>query len=100
MAIRTQRYKRKPLIVDAVRVTEDNFDELALWCQGDIQHDSTLNMRLIRVRVHTPKIPRQTQAFVGDWILYTEKGYKVYSDRAFMQSFSEDTEETESNKAA
>lgn len=85
--IKTQRYVRKPVIVDAVQVTEENFKELAKWCQGEIQSDGTLSF--IRVRVHTPKNSRQSQAFVGDWILYTDKGYKVYSNRAFTDSFDE-----------
>jgi hypothetical protein len=85
--IKTQRYVRKPVIVDAVQVTEENFKQLAKWCQGEIQSDGT--MQFIRVRVHTPKNPRQSQAFVGDWILYTDKGYKVYSNRAFGDSFEE-----------
>jgi hypothetical protein len=85
--IKTQRYVRKPVIVDAVQVTEENFKQLAKWCQGEIQSDGT--MKFIRVRVHTPKNPRQSQAFVGDWILYTDKGYKVYSNRAFTDSFDE-----------
>lgn len=86
MAIKTEKYVRKPLYVDAVQVTERNFKELAKWCMGDIQTDGT--QQYIRVRVHTPRNARQTQAFVGDWILYTDKGYKVYSNAAFTESFT------------
>jgi hypothetical protein len=94
--IETQKYARKPLIVSAVRVTAENFEEIASWCQGEIIHENHDNSgsfrspdskRYIRVRVHNPKNPRQTKAFVGDWILYTEQGYKVYTNRAFYASF-------------
>ena len=84
--IKSSKYIRNPLYVDAVQVTVENFEDLAKWCQGDIQTDGT--QQFIRVRVHTPKNARQTQAFPGDWILYTDKGYKVYSNMAFNQNFA------------
>lgn len=89
--ITAKKYVRKPLFVDAVQVTEKNFKELAKWCQGDIQTDGT--QEYIRVRVHTPKSARQTQAFVGDWVLYTDRGYKVYSNKAFNENFTPEEEE-------
>jgi hypothetical protein len=89
-AVTTTRYIRKPLYVDAVRVTKQNFDAIAEWCQGEILEEDDRNQqeqKFIRVRVHNPKNTRQTQAFVGDWILYTERGYKVYTNKAFRGSF-------------
>lgn len=91
MGVNTEKYVRKPLYVDAVRVTTDNFDDVAVWCDGEIQAETNPNTgakkQFIRVRVQLPKIPRQTQAFVGDWILYTERGYKVYTHKAFRAAF-------------
>lgn len=88
--IQTQRYLRKPLYVDAVRVTKANFEEIAEWCQGEILFDEVAGERskdYIKVRVQLPKNPRQTKAFVGDWILYTDRGYKVYTNKAFRMAF-------------
>lgn len=91
MGVNTVKYIRKPLYVDAVRVTEENFDEIVAWCQGEVLTDDVpgqgTSRKYIKVRVHLPKNPRQTKAFVGDWILYTEKGYKVYTNKAFHASF-------------
>lgn len=98
MAILTEKYIRKPLYVDAICVTEENFNEVAKWCQGEIRlsegdevvssdNGAEPNNSYIRVRVHNPKNVRQTKAFVGDWILYTERGYKVYTKKAFNSSF-------------
>jgi hypothetical protein len=93
MSVSTTRYVRKALHVDAVRVTEGNFEEIAAWCQGDIRTEDAdgerYGKRYIKIRVHNPKNPRQTKAFTGDWLLYTEKGYKVYVNKAFMASFEE-----------
>lgn len=97
MAIDTSKYVRKPLYVDAVQITNENFAEIAAWCQGEVRSNSSEELVTdpginpgathIRVRVHNPKNTRQTKAFVGDWLLYTERGYKVYTQKAFRASF-------------
>jgi hypothetical protein len=92
MAVETVRYIRKPLYVDAVRVAAANFDDVADWCQGEVLHeempDKGTIKKYIKVRVHNPKNVRQTKAFIGDWLLYTERGYKVYTNKAFHASFN------------
>lgn|SRR4051794_22894123 len=86
MGIETEQYIRKPLYVDAVRITEENFDEIAAWVPGEVQHEG--QKKFIRVRVANPKVPRQTKAYVGDWILWTERGgHKVYTPKAFKAAF-------------
>lgn len=98
--IRTTKYVRKPLFVDAILITNENFGEVARWCQGEIRtraeellvDQNSDDPRIpstcfIHVRVHSPKNMRQTKAFVGDWLLHTEKGYKVYTGKAFELSF-------------
>jgi hypothetical protein len=93
MTVQATKYVRKPLYVDAVLVTEENFEEVLKWCQGDLG-EGDVNKH-IRLRVHNPQSVRQTKAFVGDWILYTERGYKIYTDRAFRDNFTEVGIETE-----
>lgn len=91
--ITTQKYIRKPIVVDAVQVTPRNFEKLAAWCGGEIQQDEVPGKgtkRYIKVQVQNPKNPRQTKASVGDWILYSDKGYKVYTNKAFLDSFDLD----------
>lgn len=93
----TTKYVRKPLYVDAVQVTAENFHTVARWCFGEINNvDGSPVTELtpvspatqyIHVRVHNPRNVRQSQAYVGDWILYTDKGYKVYNDLAFQANF-------------
>ena len=103
MSVSTTQYIRKPLFVAAVRVTGANFDEIANWCQGEVQTDEMpdggTGKKYIRVRVHNPKNPRQTKAFVGDWLLYTERGYKVYTNKAFHASFDEARQEVQTPAA-
>lgn len=94
MSITPEKYIRKPLVVLGVEVTKENFTELALWLQGSIQNvdgsePETIDpdTQFILVRVHNPKSPRQSRAFVGDWILYSDRGYKVYTPKAFKNTF-------------
>ncbi len=90
----TEKYVRKPLYVDVVRVTTENVVEIAQWCQGEIRNYANESLtgeeaanqtveRYIHVRVHNPKNIRQTKAFIGVYLLYTERGYKVYTEKAF-----------------
>lgn len=97
MSVTTTRYIRKPLYVEAIHITGHNIDEVSAWCDGTVQWEESpgnkgTGKKYIRVRVHNPMNPRQTKAFVGDWILYTEKGYKIYTNKAFLAAFDESPE--------
>lgn len=88
-----EQYSRKSFPVDAVRVTVENLAEVAEWCNGEIHEDTTsdnptFHPQYVKVRVQNPLTPRQTQAYVGDWVLYAGKGYKVYTNKAFIKSFT------------
>ncbi len=88
--MKTEQYIRKPFEVDAIQVTEENWEEVANWCMGEMRTKSGPDRGLtkyIKVRVHRPLNARQTEAYVGDWILYANKGYKVYTEKAFNESF-------------
>lgn len=80
-----QKFQKKPLIVEAVRVSASNFNEVAGWCQGTVEQ--TDGTEYIKVHVLNPMNERQTRAFVGDWILYAGRGFKVYKDKAFTSAF-------------
>jgi hypothetical protein len=85
MALKTHKFARKPFYVDAVRVSEDNITEVAKWCQGKVSEDE--EGKHIEVKVHRPLTPRQTKAYIGDWVLFAGTGYKVYTPKAFDKSF-------------
>lgn len=96
--LNTQIFQRKPFQVKAVQITEENFELVADWCGGSIvtiQEPSLKNLlpgepkRYIHVAVSRPLTKRQTEAYVGDWILYASNGYKVYANRPFIKNFEE-----------
>lgn len=80
------RYVRKPFDIDAVQITEENIAEVAKWAGGDVRKDRE-NKPYIKIRVFQPKNSRQTKGYVGDWVLYAGTGYKVYTPKAFENSF-------------
>lgn len=83
--MKTHKFARKPFYVDAVRVSEANMEEVAAWCEGEILETS--DGRYISVQVYRPINERQTQAFIGDWVLFSGNGFKVYTPKAFDKSF-------------
>lgn len=91
MSIKTQKFARKSFPVDAVQVTPENMEDVAKWCAGTIMHDGDkeghLSRDYISVRVAYPINPRQTQAYLGDWVLKSGKSFKVYTNSAFEKSF-------------
>lgn len=90
--MKTAKFIRKPFEVDAVQVTTENINDVAKWCQGEVRTDSD-GKEFIKVRVMRVIDERQTQAYVGDWVLYAGTGYKVYTPKAFQKSFVEKTKE-------
>ena len=89
--IETRKYVRKPFEVRALQVTEENFEEVAKWCGGSIvttRSPEGETKRYIKVNVSRPLNERQTQAYVGDWLLEADKGLKVYADGPFVRNFA------------
>ena len=99
-----RKFTRRTFDVDAVRVTERNLDAVAAWCNGKIitvkesvestdGESSSVSRRHISVEVARPLSRSQTEAHVGDWVLYASKGFKVYGNRPFQKNFFEKAEE-------
>lgn len=83
--MKTHKFMRKPFYIDAVRVSELNIKDVAEWCGGEIQ--TTDEGTFIEVKVYRPLTPRQSQAFIGDWVLSSGNGFKIYTPKAFDKSF-------------
>ncbi|UVK59357.1 hypothetical protein SEA_PHEROBRINE_74 [Gordonia phage Pherobrine] len=100
--LETQMFQRKPFEVEAVQITEENFEKVAAWCSGSIvtvQEKSSFVdregpvKRHIQVPVARPLNKRQSEAYVGDWLLFASKGFKVYANRPFLKNFETVPEE-------
>lgn len=97
----TKKYVRNPVYVDAIQVTGQNMREIASWCNGSIQTvGDKVKAEFIKLDVKRPLGDRQTKAFIGDWVLSTDSGFKVYTPKAFKNSFSEHIVYTEADALA
>lgn len=89
--MKAQKFARKPFVVTGVQVTAENLDEVAEWCGGDVREASRKPgkavQKYVKVRVLRPLNEKQTMAFPGDWILYAGTSYKVYTTKAFFETF-------------
>jgi hypothetical protein len=100
MALKVEKYVRKPFAVDAVEVTEKNIYEVAKWCGGRVRRNPQrwgehAGQKFIRVNVPNALSERQTMAYPGDWILSSntgKNGFKVYTPKAFENSFQKQAE--------
>lgn len=84
-------FVRKPFPVQGVRVTSLNMGQVADWCDGKVKEQPATNtkpsVKYIEVNVLRPMNPKQTMAFVGNWVLKVGTNYKIYTDSAFHQTF-------------
>lgn len=101
MSVKLEKFVRKQFPVEAVQVTAENMEEIAKWCKGTIEStDSSIAEQLnkpvqtwIRIDTLKPIDDRQTQAFVGDWVVVFNRGYKIYKNNAMNNSFDKVAEE-------
>lgn len=87
MTLELALFDRNPFQVTAAQVTEDNIDEVADWCGGRVRTPTNGEVH-VKVDVRRPLNVRQTQAFVGCWVLQAGSGFKVYTDSAFRDNFT------------
>lgn len=96
--LKVEKYQRKTFDVDAVQVTADNLELVASWCGGSIITEQVANeedallpappKRYVLVPVAKPLNKRQTEAYIGDWVLWADRGFKVYGEKPFSRSFN------------
>lgn len=88
-----QEFERLPFTIKAVEVTAENIKQVARWCGGEIKSEGRRgNKKFILVDVKRALNDRQKQAYVGDWVLRAGSGYKVYTPKAFHESFRKKVE--------
>lgn len=84
----TTKFTRKPFDIEAVQVTSENMEEVASWSHGLIEEDPGENGKFyIHIKVEHPITARQEKAYIGDWVLSSKKGFKIYTPGAFQKNF-------------
>lgn len=82
---------RQPFFVTGYKVTDENMEIIARWCEGRVIDDGEKSF--IRVPVNRATNIKQTQAYVDMWVLmsFTERGdksFKVYSQEWLDKQFT------------
>lgn len=80
------KYVRRSFEVEAVEVTTENLVEVSKWCGGRVRGKEDHGQH-IKVKVQSPLNDRQTKAFPGDFVLKHPSGFKVYTPKAFENTF-------------
>jgi hypothetical protein len=88
--IKTSSFVRKPLVVEGLQVNTHNMDEVAAWCGGSIE-ETPSERKFIKLHIKPSPMTRQNMAFVGDWVLKSDVGFKIYSKKAFERTFDPST---------
>lgn len=87
----TAVYESKPRRVDAIQVTEENLDAIAVWCEGYLSAGVSDTRTVRWVDVPTPQtlFERRQRAYPGDWILKSHANgrYKVVHSSTFKAEF-------------
>jgi hypothetical protein len=94
--MQTTKFLRKPLSVEAVQVTEGNMAQIAEWANGTLYTDVLDPAEwYIDIKVIHPLRRKECRAHIGEWILKSKQGFKIYSDRAFQKGFEPAWEDPE-----
>ena len=81
----TDFYVRKPLVVEAAQVNEENVYDIANWCGGKVKYID--GRHCIEVNILYSNTKSLTIAKPGMWILRSVRGFKVYGDKPFTHGF-------------
>lgn len=91
--LKLEKYERLPFTIEAVEVTAENMRAVAKWCGGQIRTSGKRGIqKYIKVDVKRALNDRQTQAYIGDFVLKAGSGFKIYTPRAFSESFRKKVE--------
>ena len=93
-------YLRKQFSVEAIQITAENMWQVAEWCGGEVKDERpgvTNSAQYIDAPVDNPQTERHKQGFIGDWVLKSGRGFKIYTDAAFNKSFELPVSTVETN---
>lgn len=86
----TEIWSRNSFDAECVRVTEENIQDVAEWCDGSITRLMTqYPKKYIRFNVVQYNEHREAKAFIGDWVILVKGEFKHYRDESFHRAYSQ-----------
>ena len=69
------KYRKKPVVIEAMQFTRENMEEVARWCGGSIAGEMTVTGTPIAYALmYIPTLEGVMDALTGDWIIKGVKG--------------------------
>lgn len=87
MPLHVRKYIRKPLSFDAVQVTKDNMEEVALWCGGQVITTFNTARHYVEVPVVNATKLHQTKAYEHFYVVKGHHSWRVYTPKSFETNF-------------
>lgn len=78
-------FVRRPFKVEAIRITEENIDEIAALI-GEVKVHAKTNEKFILLDKRI--VPSMTRAFVGWWVTKFNDNLRVYSNKILFEQFT------------
>lgn len=87
--MKSTRFMRIPFFVTGYKVTDDNLDAIAKWCEGHVVRAN--GKAFVRVPVDRPTNKRQTEAHPETWVILSmqrgNRSFKVYTEEWLNRQF-------------
>lgn len=84
----TEKWTKNSFDVEAVQVTAENIDEVAIWCGGRVFRSlSNPDNRYIHLHVIDGSRMMEAKIFPDFWIVSFEDEFRKYSDAEFKANF-------------
>lgn len=88
----TEVWSRNSFDVEAVRITEENIQKVAEWCDGNIYGFRDYDLKPLRMYVQFGSADGErvfvAKAYIGDWIILVDDVFKRFTDKKFRQLHS------------
>lgn len=77
-----QRYRKRPVEIEAMRWMGNNFDGLSAWCGDHVKRSAEGTLRLF-VQANTAWL----ELGVGEWVAKDRHGFYPIKDDVFLESY-------------
>lgn len=86
-----EKWNRNSFGIEAARITDENLDEIANWCEGRVVQEAGGRKRYILLSVDEGSRVREAKAYVGEWVVITDDDrIALYTnDEKFRKDFKQ-----------
>lgn len=79
-----QKFQRKPFIIDAIEITEENIEEVANLIGKLMYRDDGTPY----ISINNAVIPKLKRAYIGFWLTVRHDQHRCYSQKTFNSQYT------------